>query len=69
VRTGENFGELDKQLELLYGRTLIDRPQFDGLGVGGAVRTCGHGWHTKGFLIDSVLALRAVKKGTMKQLT
>lgn len=62
VRTGTDFGSLDDDL-LKHNLALVDRPQFDGLGVGGAVRSGGHGWNSRGFFIDSVVRLKGIMKG------
>lgn len=63
VRSGTVFGEL---VRILWsgGRAAVDRPQFDQLSVGAAVRTCGHGWFAEGWFIDAVVALSAVERGT-----
>mmetsp|Transcript_62282 Transcript_62282/g.157388 ORF Transcript_62282/g.157388 Transcript_62282/m.157388 type:complete len:486 (+) Transcript_62282:70-1527(+) len=63
VRSGAVFGEMVQEFWKL-GRALADRPQFDQLSVGGAVRTCGHGWHGAGWFIDSVIALQGVERGS-----
>lgn len=67
VRSGTVFGEL---VRLLWsnGRAIVDRPQFDQLSVGAAVRTCGHGWFAHGWFIDSVMGLSAVERGTGQAL-
>ena len=63
VRSGTVFGEL---VQILWSenKAAVDRPQFDQLSVGAAVRTCGHGWFAQGWFIDSVMALSAVERGT-----
>eukprot|EP00928_Gymnodinium_smaydae_P017800 TRINITY_DN16801_c0_g2_i1.p1 TRINITY_DN16801_c0_g2~~TRINITY_DN16801_c0_g2_i1.p1 ORF type:complete len:469 (+),score=56.37 TRINITY_DN16801_c0_g2_i1:56-1462(+) len=65
VRSGMTFGELVQEAKKL-GRALVDRPQFDQLSVGGAVRTCGHGWFGQSWFIDSVVALQGIERGSGK---
>ncbi len=63
VKTGTLFGELTRIMDK-YGLVLYDRPQFDQMTVGGATRTCAHGWCTYAWFIDSVIACEALEKGT-----
>ena len=63
VRAGTTFGELEAVLAR-EGRTLEDRSQFDGLSVGGAVRTQAHGWSARTTLARAVTELVAVRLGT-----
>jgi len=65
VRTGTDFGSLDDDL-LKHNLALVDRPQFDGLGVGVAVRSGCHGWNSRGFFIDSVAGLKGIIKRRSK---
>lgn len=63
LRSGTLMGEMVKAL-WQRGRAPLDRPQFDQLSVGGALRTCAHGWHGHGWFIDSVLAITCIKRGS-----
>ena len=63
VRAGTTFGELEAALAR-EGRTLEDRSQFDGLSVGGAVRTQAHGWSARTTFLLAVTELVAVRLGT-----
>lgn len=65
VRTGTLFGELTHIFDGL-DMALYDRPQFDQMTVGGAVRTCAHGWCSYAWFIDSVIGCEAIEKGTGK---
>ncbi len=63
VKTGTLLGELTRIMDN-YGLALYDRPQFDQMTVGGATRTCAHGWCTYAWFIDTVVACEALEKGT-----
>lgn len=62
VRSGTLFGPLDIALAQ-HGRALEDRPQFDELSVGGAVRTRSHGACTFIWFFELVEAVVAAERG------
>lgn len=68
VRSGTSFGGLKKYLAE-KGRALYDRPQYDELSIGGAVRTVGHGWSGTRFFTESIVAIEGVERGTGKTIT
>mmetsp|Transcript_63164 Transcript_63164/g.105056 ORF Transcript_63164/g.105056 Transcript_63164/m.105056 type:complete len:643 (-) Transcript_63164:178-2106(-) len=43
--------------------TLVDRTQFDQLGFGSMAATCGHGWSSRKWFIDSITGLRYCRRG------
>ncbi len=71
VKSGTLFGELTRIMDQ-HGEcnlALFDRPQFDQMTVGGAVRTCAHGWNSQVWFIDSIVRFEAVQKGCGKTIT
>lgn len=68
VKTGTLFGELTR-IMANHNLAMYDRPQFDQMTVGGAVHTCGHGWNSNAWFIDSIMACEAVEKGSGNVIT
>ena len=62
VRSGTLFGPLTRYLKR-YRRALHDRPMFDDLSVGGAVRSESHGFG-KVWFMNCVRSLLVVRRGT-----
>ena len=58
MRTGTRWGDLSEFLGR-RGRAVADRPQFDGLTVGGAVRTSAHGWNARHRMVDAIVGVAA----------
>lgn len=67
VRAGTTFGQL-RRILATRRCAIVDRSQFDGLTVGGAVASRSHGWNSRyTFVTDVVAEALTMRDGTLRR--
>ncbi|CAJ1371657.1 unnamed protein product [Effrenium voratum] len=67
VKVGITWGQLTRAL-WNKNSVLADRAAYDPITVGGNIRVSGHGWATEAWVVDTVVKLLAVEKGSGRLL-